>query len=64
MDCLRCRFVYIWWRIGFFDTDENEYYFLFILFVSYVIYILRMSGGWLPLLVSRCSDRLRLRIRL
>ena len=34
--------------------------FLFILFVSYVIYIyLRMSGGWLPLLVSRCSDRLR-----
>ena len=22
--------------IGFFDTDENEYYFLFILFVSYV----------------------------
>ena len=22
--------------IGFLDTDENEYYFLFILFVSYV----------------------------
>ena len=22
--------------IGFFDTDKNEYYFLFILFVSYV----------------------------
>ena len=30
-------FVYIWWSIGCFDTDENEYYFLFILFVSYVI---------------------------
>ena len=24
--------------IGFFDTDENEYYFLFILFVSYVLF--------------------------
>ena len=22
--------------VGFFDTDENDYYFLFILFVSYV----------------------------
>ena len=22
--------------IGFFDSDENEYYFLFVLFVSYV----------------------------
>ena len=43
----------------FFDTDKNEYYFIFIFFLSYVIYILRMSGGWLPLLVSRCSDRLR-----
>ena len=27
------RFVYIWWMSWFFfDTDGNEYYFLFILF--------------------------------
>ena len=31
--------------IGFFDTDENEYYFLFILFVSYVIYIFTYVRG-------------------
>ena len=31
--------------IGFFDTDENEYYFLFILFVSYVIHIFTYVWG-------------------
>ena len=35
------------------------YYFPFILFVSYVIFIIYVCPGvWLPLLVSRCSDRL------
>ena len=57
-------FVFIWWRIDFFDTDENEYgyYFPFILFVSYVIFIITYVRGLLPLLVSGCSDRLRLRL--
>ena len=34
--------------IGFFDTDENEYYFLFILFVSYVRYIYICLGVGSP----------------
>ena len=38
-------YVYIWWRIGFFDTDENEYYFPFILFVSYVIFVIYVCPG-------------------
>ena len=38
-------FVYIWWNIGCFDTDENEYYFLFILFVSYVIFYIYVCPG-------------------
>ena len=37
-------FVYIWWSISFFDTDENEYYFL-ILFVSYVIFYITYVWG-------------------
>ena len=41
-------FVYIWWSIGCFDTDENEYYFLFILFVSYVIYFYVCPGVGYP----------------
>ena len=38
-------FVYIWWSIGCFDTDKNEYYFLFILFVSYVIFYFYVCPG-------------------
>ena len=38
-------FVYIWWSIGCFDTDENEYYFLFILFVSHVIFYIYVCPG-------------------
>ena len=38
-------FVYIWWSIGCFYTDENEYYFLFILFVSYVIFYIYVCPG-------------------
>ena len=52
--------------IGFLDTDENEYYFLFIIIVSYVrvFYICPEVGnpyysGISSPLFSRCSDRLR-----
>ena len=62
--CLRWRFVYIWWMIGFFDADENEYYFLFILFVSYVIYIFTCPGVGYPYWFLGVAIGLELRIRL
>ena len=58
-------FVYIWWSIGFFNTDENEYYFLFILFVSYVIfYIYVCPGVGYPSEFLGVALGLELRIRL
>ena len=52
--------------IGFLDTDENEYYFLFIVFVSYVRVFTYVRGLVTPTgqgfpcpLFSRRSDRLR-----
>ena len=58
-------FVYIWWRIGFFDTDENEYYFPFILFVSYVIFIIYVCPGvGYPSYFLGVAIGLELRIRL
>ena len=72
VDCLRWRFVYIWWMIGFLDTDENEYYFLFFLFVSSVrvLYICPGVGNpyWLGISSSLfflgVAIGLELRIRL
>ena len=57
--------------IGFLDTDENEYYFLFILFVSYVKVFTYVRGlvtpigqGFPPLFFLGVAIGLELRIRL
>ena len=50
--------------IGFFNTDENEYYFLFILFVSYVIYIYICPGVGYPYWFLGVAIGIELRIRL
>ena len=59
--------------IGFLDTDENEYYFLFILFVSYVrVYTYRYvpelvtptGQGFSPPFFLGVAISLELRIRL
>ena len=57
-------FVYIWWSIGCFDRDENEYYFLFILFVSYVMYFYVCLGVDYPSYFLGVALGLELRIRL
>ena len=57
-------FVYIWWSIGCFDSDENEYYFLFILFVSYVMYFYVCLGVDYPSYFLGVALGLELRIRL
>ena len=46
--CVWTAFVYVCLHLvvdWFFDTDENEYYFPFILFVSYVIFIIYVCPG-------------------
>ena len=57
--------------IGFLDTDENEYYFLFILFVSYVrvyTYVRELvtptDQGFPPPFFLGVAMGLKLRIRL
>ena len=60
MDCLRD--VLFTFGVGLVSstlTKMSIIFFLFFLFSYVIFFYLLMSGGWLPLLVSRCSDRLR-----